>query len=62
MVEDGVSLDGCEHSRRKAEHKRKDDGAESQLDGRRKQGPEFRQDGFLRDHRLAEIPLQHRAR
>jgi hypothetical protein len=59
MVEHRIASNRGDDAGRNPQHQRKHDRAQRELDGRREQREEFVQHGRLRDHRLAEIAMQH---
>ena len=61
VVEHRVAAHRGEHAGGNADDEREQDGADGELDRRREQRGELAQHGLLRDHRLAEVALQHAA-
>ena len=61
VVEYRVASHGGDHARRNADDEREQDRAGGELDGRGEQRGELAHHRLLRDHRLAEVPVQHAA-
>jgi hypothetical protein len=59
MIENRVALDRRDDPRGNADDEREQDRAQRKLDRRGEERDELVQDGRLRDHRLAEIAVQH---
>ena len=59
MIEHRIAAHGGDHARGDAQDEREHDRAQRELDRRRKKRDEFGEDRRLRDHRLAEVAVEH---